>query len=86
MISGAPFRVGITIGITTCKKQDVALAMECFQAVNSAIELIEFTISEQKIGYPVNYKENFDMLEKVGLIDSTSVKNLYNWLRHLLLH
>jgi uncharacterized protein YutE (UPF0331/DUF86 family) len=53
-----------------------ALAMECFQAVNATIELAEFTISERKLGYPANYKESFEMLQKAGVIDATAVTQL----------
>ena len=39
-----------------------ALAMECFQAVNSAIELGELVVSEKNLGFPSTYGEIFKLL------------------------
>ncbi len=44
-----------------------ALAMECFQAINSAIELAELIVSERKLGFPSKYRESIELLKMNNL-------------------
>jgi len=46
-----------------------ALAMECFRAVNSAIELGEYIVSEKNLGFPSKYREIFELLYRAKIID-----------------
>lgn len=65
-----------------------ALAMECFQAVNSAIDLAELIVSEKNLGFPSNYREIFELLYEAKLIGkktSDDIKRLV-FLRNLISH
>lgn len=46
-----------------------ALAMECFQTINSAIDLGEFVVSEKGLGFPSKYREIFEILYSKKIID-----------------
>ncbi len=46
------------------------LAMECFQAVNALIEIVEHIVSEEKLGFPSTYREIFEILKNEGIISS----------------
>ncbi len=65
-----------------------SLAMECFQAVNSLIDLGEYIITELKLGFPSTYKEIFELLYKNKIIDKetfNAIKRLI-FLRNLIAH
>jgi uncharacterized protein YutE (UPF0331/DUF86 family) len=65
-----------------------ALAMECFQAVNSAIDLGEFIVSEKNLGFPSKYKEIFELLHDAKIIGRETLdafKRLI-FLRNLISH
>jgi uncharacterized protein YutE (UPF0331/DUF86 family) len=65
-----------------------SLAMECFQAVNSAIELAETIVSEKNLGFPSSYKETFEFLYKEKMISKNTfecIKKLI-FLRNLIAH
>lgn len=65
-----------------------ALAMECFQAVNSAIELGELIVSEKNLGFPSTYKEIFEMLYKAKMISDRTLDEMKRlvFLRNLISH
>lgn len=45
-----------------------AISMECFQAINSAIDLGEFLISKYNLGMPSTYREIFEILQRNNII------------------
>jgi uncharacterized protein YutE (UPF0331/DUF86 family) len=47
--------------------------MECFQAVNSAIELGEYIVSEKELGFPSKYKEIFELLYEAKMISKKTL-------------
>ena len=53
-----------------------SLAMECFQAVNSAIELGELIVSEKNLGFPATYREIFELLHNANLISKESLEGI----------
>ncbi len=65
-----------------------ALAMECFQAVNSAIDLGELLVSEKKLGFPAKYREIFEMLLEAKLISRNAFEKIKRliFLRNLISH
>lgn len=65
-----------------------ALAMECFQAVNSAIELGELLVSEKNLGFPANYREIFELLYKNNVIRRKTLEDVKRliFLRNLISH
>lgn len=80
---------------TELAKQDLsnelvfnALGMNCFQAVNSLIELGETIISEKKLGFPGSYGEIFELLYKAKLINEQELKNIKKliFFRNLISH
>lgn len=65
-----------------------ALAMECFQMINSAIELGELIVAEKNLGFPSKYKEIFDILHDnkfIGKKANDALKRLI-FLRNLIAH
>jgi len=65
-----------------------SLAMECFQAVNSVIDLGEIIISEKELGFPSKYREIFEILYRENIIDRETfdgIKRLI-FLRNLIAH
>ena len=65
-----------------------SLAMECFQAVNSAIEFGEHIVSEKNLGFPSRYREVFELLYKSKIISKKTldcIKRLI-FLRNLISH
>ncbi|MCM8803232.1 MAG: hypothetical protein NC827_08005 [Candidatus Omnitrophica bacterium] len=52
------------------------LAMKCFQAVNTLIEIGEWIVTEKKLGYPSTYREIFELLHKHKIIDEEAFKNM----------
>jgi len=65
-----------------------ALAMECFQAVNSAIELGELVISEKNLGFPATYREIFELLHDANVIGKKNLENIKRliFFRNLIAH
>lgn len=65
-----------------------SLAMECFQAVNSAIDLAELIVSEKNLGFPSNYREIFELLHEAKLIDKKTLDDIKRlvFLRNLISH
>lgn len=65
-----------------------ALAMECFQAVNSAIDLGEFMVSEKNLGFPSKYKEIFELLHEAKIISRETLDGFKRliFLRNLISH
>jgi len=65
-----------------------ALAMECFQAVNSAIELGELVVSEKNLGFPATYREIFELLYTDKMIGERTLKEVKKliFLRNLIAH
>jgi len=50
------------------------LSMECFQVVNSLIEIGEYIVSKEKIGFPSSYREIFELLFRVNFISEDELK------------
>jgi len=65
-----------------------ALAMECFQAVNSAIDLGELLVSDKNLGFPSKYREIFELLHSAKLISKKALENIKRliFLRNLISH
>lgn len=65
-----------------------SLAMECFQAVNSVIDLGEAIISEKKLGFPSRYREIFEILYEARIIDKATLDAMKRliFLRNLISH
>ncbi len=65
-----------------------ALTMECFQAVNRAIDLGEIIIAEKDLGFPEKYKEIFEFLAKAKVIKESrlAVFKRLVFLRNLISH
>jgi uncharacterized protein YutE (UPF0331/DUF86 family) len=64
------------------------LAMECFQSVNALIEIGEYIVSKEKLGFPSSYREVFELLEKNKIINKNELKNIKRliFLRNLIAH
>ncbi len=64
------------------------IAMECFQAVNSAIELGELIVSEKNLGFPSRYREIFELLYNAKMISKKSLESFKRlvFLRNLIAH
>lgn len=64
------------------------LAMECFQGVNALIEIGEYIITKNKLGFPSSYREIFEILEKNKIIDREELESLKRlvFLRNLIAH
>jgi uncharacterized protein YutE (UPF0331/DUF86 family) len=62
--------------------------MECFQAVNSAIELGELIVSEKNLGFPSRYKEIFELLYNAKMISKKTLESFKRlvFLRNLIAH
>lgn len=65
-----------------------SLAMECFQAVNSTIDLGEAIITEKKLGFPSRYREIFEILYREKIIDKKTLNAMKRliFLRNLISH
>jgi uncharacterized protein YutE (UPF0331/DUF86 family) len=65
-----------------------ALAMECFQAVNSAIELGELIVSEKNLGFPSRYREIFELLYDAKVISKKTFEDIKRliFMRNLISH
>ncbi len=64
------------------------LAMECFQAVNSLIEIGEYLVGKKMLGYPSTYREIFEILYKAEIItkDELNYTKRLIFLRNLIAH
>lgn len=64
------------------------LAMECFQAVNALIEIGEYIVVKNKLGFPSSYREIFEILENSKIIEKEELENLKRliFLRNLIAH
>jgi uncharacterized protein YutE (UPF0331/DUF86 family) len=65
-----------------------ALAMECFQAVNSLIEIGEQLVAKNKLGIPSSYGEVFRLLHTAGILDDKDFERARRlvFLRNLIAH
>ena len=65
-----------------------SLAMECSQAVNSALELGEFLVSENNLGFPSTYREIFELLYQNKMISKETLSSMKRlvFLRNLIAH
>ena len=65
-----------------------AISMECFQTVNSAIELGELMVSEKNLGFPSKYKEIFELLHGAKIISKKTLDDIKRliFLRNLISH
>lgn len=52
------------------------LAMECFQAVNALIEIGEYIVAKNKLGFPLSYREIFEILENNKIIRKEELESL----------
>lgn len=64
------------------------LSMECFQTVNSLIEIGEYIVSKEKLDFPSSYREIFDLLFKANIISEEELKVFRRliYLRNLIFH
>lgn len=65
-----------------------ALAMECFQAVNSAIDSGELIVSEKNLGFPSKYRDIFELLYEAKMISKGTFEKIKRliFLRNLISH
>lgn len=64
------------------------LAMECFQAANTLIDLAQYMVAKKKLGFPSTYRELFEILEKEGYISEDELKTFKRliFLQNLIAH
>jgi len=64
------------------------LAMECFQAVNTLIDISQYVVTKKKLGFPSTYRELFEILEENGYISDEELKAFKRlvFLRNLIAH
>ena len=65
-----------------------SLAMECFQTVNSLIDLGEAIITEKRLGFPSKYKEIFEFLYRAKIINKETLNGIKRliFFRNLISH
>ena len=65
-----------------------ALSMECFQAINSAIDLGEHLVSKHNLGIPSTYREVFEILHKNKIINEEILNGMKKLIfyRNLIAH
>ena len=65
-----------------------SLAMECFQAANSLIEIGERLVILRRLGVPSNYREVFELLHKAGILSAEELRSAKRvvFLRNLIAH
>lgn len=82
-------------GALNLKSKDVrdyfvynTLAMECFQGVNTLIEIAQYLVAKKKLGFPSTYRELFEILESAGYISNNELKVFKRliFLRNLIAH
>ena len=64
------------------------LAMECFQAVNTLIDIAQYIVMKKRLGFPSTYRELFEILEEAGYISGEELKAFKRlvFLRNLIAH
>jgi len=64
------------------------MAMECFQAANTLIDLAQYIVVKKKLGFPSTYRELFEILESEGYISEDELKTFKRliFLRNLIAH
>ncbi|WP_290902757.1 HepT-like ribonuclease domain-containing protein [Ferroglobus sp.] len=64
------------------------LAMECFQAVNTLIDIAQYIVMKKRLGFPSTYRELFEILEEAGYISGEELKTFKRlvFLRNLIAH
>ncbi len=64
------------------------LAMECFQAVNTLIDIAQYIVMKKKLGFPSTYRELFEILNEAGYISEEELKAFKRlaFLRNLIAH
>lgn len=64
------------------------LAMECFQAANTLIDLAQYVVARRRLGFPSTYRELFEILHQAGFISDDELKALkrLTFLRNLIAH
>jgi len=64
------------------------LAMECFQAVNTLIDIAQYIVMKKRLGFPSTYRELFEILEEAGYISEEELKAFKRlvFLRNLIAH
>ena len=64
------------------------LAMECFQAANTLIDLAQYIVAKKKLGFPSTYRELFEVLESEGYISEDELRTFKRliFLRNLIAH
>ncbi|MCD6493988.1 MAG: DUF86 domain-containing protein [Archaeoglobaceae archaeon] len=64
------------------------LAMECFQAANTLIDLAQYIVAKKKLGFPSTYRELFEILENEGYISEDELRTFKRliFLRNLIAH
>ncbi len=64
------------------------LAMECFQAVNTLIDIAQYIVMKKRLGFPSTYRELFEILEESGYISGEELKAFKRlvFLRNLIAH
>ena len=82
-------------GAINLKSKDVkdyfvynTLAMECFQAANTLIDLAQYILAKKKLGFPSTYRELFEILNEAGYISDDELKAFKRlaFLRNLIAH
>ncbi|RLI81767.1 hypothetical protein DRP04_05375 [Archaeoglobales archaeon] len=64
------------------------LAMECFKAVNTLIDIAQYVVTKKRLGFPSTYRELFEILEKAAYISEDELKTFKRlvFLRNLIAH
>jgi len=64
------------------------LAMECFQSVNTLIEIGEWLVTMKKLGFPSTYREIFELLYQHKIIEKEMLDTMKRliFLRNLISH
>ncbi len=65
-----------------------ALAMNCFQAINAALDLGDLIVSEKNLGFAERYRELFELLFEAKIIDKPLLEKMKRliFLRNLIAH
>lgn len=65
-----------------------SLAMECFQAVNSLIDIGEQLIARKRMGFPSSYREIFELLKEGKLLNKEELEAIKRliFLRNVIAH
>lgn len=62
--------------------------MECFQSVNTVIEIGEWVVTEKRVGFPATYREIFELLHNHKIIDKQTFESMKRliFLRNIISH